>query len=98
MEQGNPALNIFDCFKSFKMEKNKSSCFKVSDTGICPHCKGKELVKNGFTKNKKQQYYCKSCMKRFIDYYSYNAYQTRWRGFAIRACNTNTTVIIVYKK
>ncbi|MDX9705431.1 MAG: hypothetical protein RBT46_06955 [Weeksellaceae bacterium] len=36
------------------MEKNKSSCFKVSDTGICPHCKGKELVKNGFIKNKKQ--------------------------------------------
>lgn len=54
MEQGNPALSIFECFKSFKMEKSKRSCFKVSDTGICPHCKGKELVKNGFTKNKKQ--------------------------------------------
>ena len=50
MEQGNPALSIFECFKSFKMEKSKRSCFKVSDTGICPHCKGKELVKNGFTK------------------------------------------------
>ncbi|MFA7448889.1 MAG: IS1 family transposase [Weeksellaceae bacterium] len=57
------------------MEKNKSSCIRVSDTGVCPHCKGKEWVKNGFTKNRKQQYHCKPCNKRFIDYYTYNAYQ-----------------------
>lgn len=88
MEQGNPALSIFECFKSFKMEKSKRSCFKVSDTGICPHCKGKELVKNGFTKNKKQQYYCKSCTKRFIDYYTYNAYQP----------NLNRQIVVLTKE
>src|SRR5690606_18546164 len=70
------------------MEKSKRLCFKVSDTGICPHCKGKELVKNGFTKNKKQQYYCKSCTKRFIDYYTYKAYQP----------NLNHQIVILTKE
>lgn len=56
------------------MVKNDTLCFKVSDTGICVHCKSKHIVKNGFTKTKKQQYYCKSCGKRFLDYYSYHAY------------------------
>lgn len=34
MEQGNPALNIFECFKWFKMEKNKSSCFEHTKTAF----------------------------------------------------------------
>lgn len=50
--------------------------FKVSDTNICPHCNGKQIIKNGKTKNEKQQFFCKSCNKRFIDFYTHNAYQT----------------------
>ncbi len=58
------------------MEKSSASCSKVSDGLFCIYCKSKAIIKNGFTKNKKQQYYCKSCCKRFIDYYCYNAYKT----------------------
>ncbi|HLV52266.1 MAG TPA: hypothetical protein VKY44_09980, partial [Flavobacterium sp.] len=61
---------ILKVFKSFKNDKMSISCFKVSDAGICPKCKGKNLAKNGFTKNRKQQFVCKSCNKRFIDYYT----------------------------
>jgi len=57
------------------MVKNNVSCFKVSDTFFCPECKSKRIIKNGRTKNKKQQYICKECKRRFIDYYSYQAYQ-----------------------
>jgi insertion element IS1 protein InsB len=56
------------------MIKNETLCIKVSDTGICPKCKSKDIIKNGFTKNKKQQYICKSCDKRCIAYYSNLAY------------------------
>jgi len=49
-------------------------CIKVSDEKTCPHCKETKVVKNGTTKNKKQQYHCKSCGKRFIINYSYLAY------------------------
>ena len=45
---------MFKAFKSNKMIKNETSCIRVSDTGICPKCKSKEIIKNGFTKNKKQ--------------------------------------------
>lgn len=51
------------------------SCTKVSNTGTCPHCNSKQIIKNGTTKNKKQQFYCKYCKKRFIDYYSNKAYK-----------------------
>lgn len=50
------------------------SCFKVSDTGFCRYCFKSTIIKNGKTKTGKQQYYCKNCNKRFIDYYSYQAY------------------------
>lgn len=50
------------------------SCTKVSDTGICQKCKSKAIIKNGYTKNNKQQYFCKSCNSRFIDYYTNKAY------------------------
>gem|GEM_PF-4737565 len=49
--------------------KNDTTCFRISDTGICPHCKSKTIIKNGFTKNRKQQYLCKNCNTRCIDYY-----------------------------
>ncbi|HTN16274.1 MAG TPA: IS1 family transposase [Chitinophagaceae bacterium] len=51
-----------------------SSCFKLSDVGLCRYCFKSEIVKNGRTKTGKQQYYCKSCKKRFLDYYTYQAY------------------------
>lgn len=61
-------------------------CIKVSDTGICPHCNSKHIIKNGTTKNKKQQFYCKCCKKRFIDYYSNKAY--------IRDVNKHIVILI----
>lgn len=33
----------------------------------CPHCKSIKIVKNGFTKLKKQRYYCKKCSKSFLE-------------------------------
>ncbi|SMC70190.1 IS1 family transposase [Moheibacter sediminis] len=56
--------------------KTETKCFKVSDTVICPNCKANQIIKNGKTKTGKQQFLCKSCKKRFIDFYTYNAYQT----------------------
>ncbi|HRE77741.1 MAG TPA: IS1 family transposase [Flavobacterium sp.] len=56
------------------MKKSDTTCFKISDIGICPHCKSNQIIKNGFTKNRKQQFYCKSCKTRSIDFYSNNAY------------------------
>lgn len=56
------------------MNANQTFCCKVSDGILCYVCKSANIVKNGTTKNKKQQYYCKKCNKRFIDYYTYLAY------------------------
>lgn len=56
------------------MIENHSSCIKVSDTKICPFCYSREIIKNGATKTKKQQYFCKECNKRFLDFYTYKAY------------------------
>ena len=56
------------------MVVNDTSCIKVSDTKICPCCKSHNIIKNGFTSNRKQQYFCKSCKKRCIDFYTNNAY------------------------
>ena len=57
------------------MRKNATSCSRVSDGRNCPRCREKKLSKNGATKNKKQQYYCKNCGKRFIENYTYMAYK-----------------------
>jgi len=70
------------------MVKNATSCIKISDAGIRPHCNTKNLVKNGFTKNKKQQFYCKNCYKRCIDFYCYKAYKL----------NTNIKIIQFIKE
>ena len=76
------------------MIENHSSCIKVSDTKICPFCYSPKIIKNGKTKTKKQQYICKNCKKRFLDFYSYNAYkpsinrkiiQFTKEGFGIRS-------------
>lgn len=57
------------------MTEDHSSCIRVSDTGICKNCYSKNIIKNGTTKTKKQQYICKNCNKRFIEFYSYKAYE-----------------------
>ncbi|MQP52684.1 MULTISPECIES: IS1 family transposase [unclassified Flavobacterium] len=56
------------------MIKNEASCVKLSDSKICPSCGSNNVIKNGFTANKKQQFICKFCKKRFIDCYTYKAY------------------------
>lgn len=59
------------------MQQAAASCFKVSDKAVqCPCCKGFLVIKNGFTATKKQQYCCKTCNKRFLEYYTYHAYQS----------------------
>lgn len=57
--------------------KYQTKCFRVSDAKICPCCKSNQIIKNGTTKCKKRQYLCKSCGKRFLDYYTYNACHER---------------------
>ena len=57
------------------MIENYNMCSKVSDTKICPSCYSSKIVKNGKTKTKKQQYFCKNCNKRFLDFYTYQAYR-----------------------
>jgi len=56
------------------MIEDDSKCIKVSDTGICPFCYSDKIIKNGTTKTKKQQYVCKKCYRRFLDFYTYKAY------------------------
>jgi insertion element IS1 protein InsB len=41
----------------------------------CPKCKEQKVIKNGRTKNNKQQYYCKICFHRFIENYTNQAYK-----------------------
>lgn len=58
------------------MSKNAISCFRVSDGINCPRYKEKKVLRNGTTKNKKQQYYCINCGKQFIENYTYMAYKS----------------------
>nr|WP_239452877.1 hypothetical protein [Flavobacterium tistrianum] len=41
----------------------------------CSKNKEQKVIKNGRTKNNKQQYYCKMCSHRFIEYYTNQAYK-----------------------
>lgn len=67
---------VYFCRKSIpQMIENDIRCIKVSETGICPFCYSNRIIKNGTTKTKNQQYFCKKCNRRFLDYYSYNAYR-----------------------
>lgn len=56
------------------MAFNPCSCIKVSDTKISPHCTASTLIKNGFTANRKQQFFCKTCTVRCIDFYTIKGY------------------------
>lgn len=56
------------------MTDNHTTCISVSDTHICPFCYSLKIIKNGHAKTGKQQYFCKNCNKRFLDFYSYKAY------------------------
>jgi len=58
------------------MIETHTTCSRVSETKICPFCYSQKIIKNGHTKTHKQQYYCKTCLKRFLDYYTYNAYRS----------------------
>ena len=58
------------------MIENHNKCSKVSDTKICPNCYSSRIIKNGRTKTQKQQYFCKKCYKRFLDFYTYQAYRS----------------------
>ncbi|WP_265427105.1 IS1 family transposase [Chryseobacterium sp. YIM B08800] len=57
------------------MIEDHSSCIRVSDSKICNKCYSKNIIKNGTTKTGKQQYFCKNCKNRFIEFYSYKAYK-----------------------
>jgi insertion element IS1 protein InsB len=89
------------------MTEDHSSCIRVSDTIICKSCYSKNIIKNGNTKTKKQQYICKNCKKRFIEFYSYKAYhkninskiiQLTKEGLGIRSTarvlNISTTTLL----
>ena len=89
------------------MTEDHSSCIRVSDTIICKNCYSKNIIKNGNTKTKKQQYICKNCKKRFIEFYSYKAYhkninskiiQLTKEGLGIRSTarvlNISTTTLL----
>lgn len=65
---------IRKCLKRNVIKKSYTTCCKVCDADICPNCKSKKIIKNGFTKNRKQQFYCKSCKTRSIDFYSNKAF------------------------
>ena len=66
------------------MELKETSCYKVSDVKNCKFCQSNRIVKNGTTKNKKQQFKCKECKKHFIIQYSYNAYNKSTNGYIIK--------------
>ncbi|TGN26079.1 IS1 family transposase [Empedobacter tilapiae] len=53
------------------MLETSTLCIRVSDTQICPFCYSRQIVKNGHTKTRKQQFFCKKCNHRFLDFYSY---------------------------
>lgn len=63
-------------------------CIRVSDEKYCPYCKGAKVVKNDTTKNRKQQYHCKGCFKRFILNHTYLAYHQ----------NVNENIILLTKE
>ena len=69
------------------MVSSSTSCFKCVD-GInrCIYCSGK-LVKNGFSRARKQRYKCKCCNKTIVENYTYNAcfsYVNKQIGLLIR--------------
>lgn len=66
------------------MHDTVSKCIRVSDSKICPHCYSQKIVKNGKTGTGKQQYVCRCCGKRALDYYTYKAYRSLTNEVIIR--------------
>ena len=66
------------------MIENYNRSIKVSETGICPFCYSSRIIKNGTTKTKKQQYFCKRCNRRFLDFYTYKAYFPRINSLIVQ--------------
>ncbi|MDR6515931.1 IS1 family transposase [Chryseobacterium camelliae] len=66
------------------MTENHSSCIRFSDARICRYCYCCSIIKNGTTKTGKQQYFCKNCRKRFIAFYTYQAYRDNINALIIR--------------
>ncbi len=58
------------------------------ENSCCPKCNASNIIKSGFTSNKKQRYQCKKCNIRFIHNYSYNAY----------ANSTNQNIVALIKE
>lgn len=44
---------MFKGFKTKKMVKNETLYIRFSDNKICPSCSSSDVIKNGFTSNKK---------------------------------------------
>lgn len=66
------------------MVESHYRCNRVSDTVICPFCYSVKIIRNGTTKTRKQQYICKECHKRFLDYYTYKAYHSNVNSLIIQ--------------
>ncbi|MEG1024670.1 MAG: IS1 family transposase [Flavobacterium sp.] len=55
------------------MLNSNTSCIKCVDgINTCVYCAGK-LVRNGFSRSRKQRYKCKDCNKTIVENYTYNA-------------------------
>jgi IS1 family transposase/transposase-like protein len=50
---------------------------------LCPHCRSKNVKKNGTTKNQKQNYRCNDCTKQFIRDYTYTGCKTSVKEFIV---------------
>ena len=55
------------CITSFRTPRARA---KISDSKIWPYCIIPKLIKNEFTANQKQQFYCKTFTKWCIDFYT----------------------------
>ena len=49
---------------------------RLSKGKVCPHCKGKDILRNG-KYNGKQRYICRSCRKTFSDFTNFATYKVR---------------------
>ncbi|MFV0565723.1 MAG: IS1 family transposase [Flavobacteriaceae bacterium] len=54
----------------------------------CKHCHSQNIIKSGFTSYNKQRYLCKSCRRKFVEDYTYQAYNE----------NINQQIVILTKE
>ena len=76
---------MFKVLKSKKMIKNETSCIRFSDSKFCPSCESNDIIKNGFTINKKQQFICKSCPRYRANPFAWFLIKTRPLGYVQRS-------------